>query len=127
MSTPPLPQRCPLPLIAGGLRSVEVTLNAASRRFLLDLGAGVSIVDTALADALSLPEVGQCTGRRMTGAEVTLDLRGGVQLELGSRVLPLSTVGAFALSELLPGDWPAVDGALTLDLSHAATWITRIP
>ena len=98
------------------LWSVDVLVAGESRLFLFDLGAGVTTLDRALAAELALPRTGSCAGRRMTGAELTLDLHPPVDLQVGEFVIAPKRIASFELGGLLPADWPPVHGVLALDV-----------
>jgi hypothetical protein len=110
------PWVCRMDRYQGLLWSAPVRVAGRERRFLFDLGAGVTSLDARLAAELGLREVGRVEGRRMTGAKLDLALVEPVDLEIGGRRVHAAAPGRIDFSSLLPADWPAVDGVLGLDV-----------
>lgn len=119
MWTPqPLPAHpipCPLGRVRELLWTIDLGLDGCARRFVFDLGAGVTSVDTRLAGILGLRPTRSVSGERMTGARVEVGLCEPRNLELGGhRFLP-PHLGVLDFASLLPPDWPRIDGVLALD------------
>ena len=111
--------RLPLHRYQGVLWTIRVDVAGTERTFLLDLGAGVTILDSALAKELRLPIRGACQGKRMSGSGVEMMLHPGLPICLGDVALDPLRVASYALGTLLPADWPPLDGVLALDaLEH---------
>lgn len=110
------PTRLPLARYQGLLWSVAVTVAGRPRTFLLDLGAGVTALDTTLVAELAPADRGACTGRRMSGEEVHLRLHEGVELRLGELTLAPDRIASLDIASLLPAGWPPVHGTLALDV-----------
>ena len=78
------------------LWAVDLNVGGRDATFLIDTGAGVTIVDRALAEDLGLEEYGRATGHRMTGERVDIALTQNIGMvlaghRLGSRPLASST------------------------------------
>jgi hypothetical protein len=106
---------CALDRYEGCLWTVPVDLGGRIRRFLFDLGAGVTSLDTRLAESLGLSEVRRVAGRRMTGTSLNVPLLEPTTLTIAGRAFE-TTPGRIDLAALLPPQWMPVDGVLALDV-----------
>ena len=110
------PAVCDLSRYQGVLWSLPVEVGGRTRRFLLDLGAGVTSLDGRVADELGLHEIRRVTGTRMTGERLELPLIEPTDLRIAGTAFRPRSLGRLDFSTLLPPDWPPVDGVLALDL-----------
>jgi hypothetical protein len=112
----------------GLLRSVRLTVAGDSVDVLFDTGGGWTLISPRLAERTSCRPTGRNVGFRMTGERLDVPHCSN-ELHFAydtwrSRV----DAGVFDLMKLLPGDWPPLDGvislktfsgrAITLDLGH---------
>jgi len=119
----------PTPVVAalhdfqGVLRTVDVVVAGKPRRFLLDTGAGVTVLSPLLAAEAGCQPAGRITGFRMGGDRLDLPRCLGVTILLGTAQLRVAEAAMFAVGALFPPGWPAVDGVLSLQtlLPHALT------
>jgi hypothetical protein len=103
----------------GLLWSLEVEVAGRGRRFLFDLGAGVTSLDARLGAETGRREVRRVTGTRMFGQRLEVPIVDPVELRIGGATLPPRPLGMVDMSALLPPGWPPVDGILALDaLEH---------
>ena len=109
------------------LRTVDVTVGGEVRPFILDTGAGFTVIDPDEVGKAGCSPFGRVVGFRADGQEVTLKRCGPVTLDIaGYRAR--GEVGVFNLDALLGKGAPPVGGlvgmdsfdhdAVTLDLSH---------
>src|SRR5262245_7728572 len=70
--TPQPPAVAELARYQGVLWSLSVEVGGSARRFLIDLGAGVTSLDDRLAEELGLRELRRVTGTRMTGEKLEI-------------------------------------------------------
>ena len=112
----PEPITIPLVRYQDVLWAIEVRAAGRDGLFLLDTGAGHTCLDAALAAEAGCETFGRLTGHRMSGERVDLDRTDGVLLEIGGREFLRETVAVTDIASFLPPDWPAVSGAVGLDL-----------
>jgi hypothetical protein len=98
----------------GLLRIVRV--HAANRdwRFLFDTGGGSTMISPDVAAAIGCTPRGSITGHRMNGDAVVTPSCSASPLTIGGWTAPAQTLGVFNLMSLLPGDWPRLDGVISL-------------
>jgi len=117
---------------AGRLRTVQVAVGGADRRFLLDTGGGITLLAPATAREAGCVPWGRLTGFRMSGERMDFPACGPVPLELaGTGLVPEAAVLDFA--RILPPGLPPLAGlvslqtfgsrAVTLDLGGGRLWI----
>jgi len=106
----------PLSRYQGLLWSLDVEIAGRPRRFLFDLGAGVTSLDARLGAEIGRREVRRVTGTRMFGQRLEVPIVDPVDLTIGALTLPPRPLGMVDMSALLPPGWPAVDGILALDV-----------
>jgi hypothetical protein len=109
------PMTLPLLRYPHGLRAVEVRLGEETLPFLFDTGAGITTVDTGLAQRHGLSPAGRLTGYRMTGERVDLGQCADVTLGLGEHRIHHDVMGILDLMALLPPDFPEIGGVLALN------------
>ena len=104
----------PLARYQGRLRIVRV--HAANRdwQFLFDTGGGSTMISPDVAAAIGCTPRGSITGHRMNGDAVVTPSCTGSPLTIGGWIAPPQTLGVFDLMSLLPGDWPRLDGVISL-------------
>ncbi len=102
------------------LWAVDVCLgDGPSERFLLDTGAGLTILDIKTATQQGLSPWGRLTGHKMSGQRVDFQQVDPVPLRIGDQQLDLNGLAVTDLGTLLPPGWPPVAGVLALDAFHA--------
>lgn len=97
------------------LWAVEACVGDHGGTFLVDTGAGLTSLDSALVARLGRTTFGRITGHRMTGERIDLARCEDVEIELGGRRFRHETVGVTDIGGLLPPDWPSVAGAIGLN------------
>jgi predicted aspartyl protease len=102
---------------------VEVTVGDRPFRFLLDSGAGISVVAPWVADLVGIPTGRTVTGRRMSGQEVTAPLVEVPSIAVGAIHLSSQPVGVIDMD---PEVQKRFDGILGLDV-FADTCLTVDP
>ncbi len=110
----------PLQWYQDALLSLQIGVpNGKTETFLFDTAAGVTALDSGLAEALGAEPWGRVTGFRMSGERVDMARCDPVPLHIGDVQLDLAELAIFDLSTLLPPDWPKLGGVLALDaLQH---------
>ena len=102
------------------LWAVDVCLgDGPSQRFLLDTGAGLTLLDIKTATRQGRSPWGRLTGHKMSGQRVDFQQLDPVPLSLGGQALELNGLAVTDLGTLLPSNWPPVAGVLALDAFHA--------
>lgn len=93
-----------------------VRVHAANRdwQFLFDTGGGSTMISPDVAAAIGCAPRGSITGHRMSGDPVVTPTCSGSPLTIGGWTAPPQTLGVFDLMSLLPGDWPRLDGVISL-------------
>jgi hypothetical protein len=107
---------CRLTRLRDLLWTLPVEVAGRTRCFVLDLGAGVTIVDDALAAELSLREVRQESALRMTGQRLKFPWLEPFALRVAGHELSPAGLARFDLASLFPAGWPRIDGVLALDV-----------
>ena len=107
--------RIPFEYIAHALVVVKVRVNGAlDAKFMIDTGAGITVISQHLCDKLGCETAGSFTGERMTGASVTLPLSSLESINLGDYVKHDVKVGVTDLFSKLPKALGPIHGALSL-------------
>lgn len=96
------------------LWAVPISAVGTRQMFLLDTGAGLTIVDSAYASRLGIVSSSSFSGRRMSGEVVEIGLAGEFFISIGPVEIAHDTVGVFPIASLLPEEWPQLGGALGL-------------
>lgn len=98
------------------LKTIDVSIQGKSHKFLLDTGGGISIITPALAKSLGQTPFGRITGHRMDGELVVMQKCDRLDVVVGdSWSVHLSPVAVFDLDKLLPKELPHLDGVISLD------------
>lgn len=111
-----LPAPVVLPLSAfmkTDLRTVNVSIGGAERRFLFDTGGGVTVISPELAKQLGCEPAGRLTAHRMSGERIDAPRCAEVPLALGGVALTTEAV-VMDLAALMPPDWEKVHGLISL-------------
>lgn len=104
----------PFEYVAKTFISVPVTLNGSiTKRFIVDTGAGISVVSKSLCAELGCKLDGDFTGKRMSGQSVKIPLAKIQSLAVGDINHSDMTVGLFDMDVLMPG--AGIDGIVALD------------
>lgn len=118
-----------------GHKAVSVVIDDRAHEFIFDTGGGVTFVGPELASALGCGDYGRLTGFRMRGDRVDFGRCDNKMLTVDSLALAHDTLGIFDIGALLPPDWPALGGLIslssfadhvvTLDLAHNRVEVGR--
>jgi hypothetical protein len=98
----------------GPLSTVTVDVAGAPRRFLLDTGGGMTVFAPALAARSGCALGGPITGFRMSGERLDAPRCEGATVGLSGWSSRPHTVMVLDVNQLLPADWPRLDGLLSL-------------
>jgi hypothetical protein len=95
--------------------TVRTEIGGATRRLLLDTGAGITLVSSATAKAAGCVPWGRRTGYNMFGKRFDGPTCGGVAVSIGGRRFVPATTSVVKMAALNPAD-SALDGIAALDL-----------
>jgi hypothetical protein len=99
----------------GRLRTVSVKIGTDSFAFLFDTGGGWTLLSPELAQKLSCNAVGRSVGHRMSGERLDVPICSGqTTLSVDGFTARPAATGVFDLMKLLPSDWPALHGVISL-------------
>jgi hypothetical protein len=102
------------PYQTAGHRTVQASVGGQTLPFIFDTGGGVTLITPALAEAAGCTPIGRLVGYRMRGERVDFGRCDGVVPRAAGATLTDRTVGVFDINALLPPDWPALGGLITL-------------
>ncbi len=94
------------------LRTITVSVRGKARTFVLDTGAGVTVVSPTLAAEMGCNRLGHIVGHRAEGQRLDFPRCTDVTLDIGGATT--TDVGIFDLRALLPAGFPPVDGVVSL-------------
>jgi hypothetical protein len=102
------------PYQTAGHRTVEASVGGQTLPFIFDTGGGITLITPELAAAAGCEPVGRLVGYRMRGDRVDFARCDDVDLVAPGATLRDRTVGVFDINALLPPEWPALGGLITL-------------
>jgi len=98
----------------GPLFTVTADVAGAPRRFLVDTGGGMTVFTPDLAGKAGCALGGPLRGFRMSGERVDAPRCEGATVSVAGWASRPHTIMVLDINELLPPDWPRVDGLISL-------------
>jgi hypothetical protein len=98
----------------GKLRQVGVRIADSDHKFLFDAAGGRTLISPALASALGCRPEGRTVGHRNNGEPFATAKCMNVTLSIGQVALKNEVVGVYDLTAMLPKEFPAVGGLISL-------------
>lgn len=108
------PATIQLPIYAGLLRSMSVTVGSFTHPFIFDTGGGETMITPELASEIGCKPYGRAIGFRAGGEQVAFEYCDDVLLRLGDVPIAHDRVGVFDLKSILPRGAPPADGVVSL-------------
>lgn len=103
---------------AGNLKKVRVIIGRNTYNFLFDTGGGETFISTEIAKGMGKTVYGSTTGLRMSGETIKFRKTDSVSFNIGSAIIFHSTIGVWDVMNVLPKDFPKLDGVLSLKSFH---------
>ena len=97
----------------GRLVTMNASVNGIEATMLFDTGGGVTAVTPNLAKRVDCDPHGKTVGHRMSGERVEFQKCGPQSMSIGASNSD-AELYVFDLMALLPNDWPALDGIISL-------------
>lgn len=119
------PQIIPLKIVAGGLQTIEATIDGQQGTFLFDSGWGVSAVTPAMAKRINCRPWGRITGFRAIGERSDAQQCEPAKINIGEFSVLLPTVMLADMQQFMPPQSPDYAGAIGLDAFAGKTVTLR--
>lgn len=98
----------------GNLKKISIDIDKQSYDFLFDTGGGETFISPEIAKSLKRIPYGNEVAYRMNGEKLTFEKCDSVELHLGKVSLSASTVGVWDIMNILPKEFPRIDGVISL-------------
>ncbi len=96
------------------LKIIGVKIDNNQYNFLFDTGAGVTLISPEIVKKINRKEYGRGVGYRMLGEQIEYKKCDSVEIQIGGYKFFHSTVGVWDVNQVLPKDWPRIDGIISL-------------